>query len=272
MHVLEDAERPGHDELRELNAWQDRRLTDERITVTDFARANGVSSIDFVKIDTDGGDLAVLESAEDVMDEANILGFMVETPFTGTADSQSNSFHNIDRLLRKHGYLLFNFSVQRYSRSVLPARFRYEVLGSTVTGQTIWGDTIYLRDGGSPDYAAVWGAELSPSKLLKLAALYELFELPDCAVELLLRHEHELQRFIDVPGCVNALTPPLDGAEVSQAEYVAAFERDPYAFYPPRPPVEEETPAVRRFDGARHLLRRVIDALRVRAIRLLPGR
>jgi hypothetical protein len=108
----------------------------------------------------------------------------------------------------------------------------YRVMAQTSYGQVMWGDLVYLRDGGSPNYVDFWGRELSATKLLKLACLYELFELPDCAVELLLRHEPNLSDLIDVRRALDLLTPPLDGREVSYDEYIATFQRDPYAFYP----------------------------------------
>lgn len=248
----------GHDALREHNAWDQQQLTPTHISLEDFVRENDIRSIDFVKIDTDGGDLGVLRSVESAIEQVDILGFMVETPFTGSASPDANSFHNIDRLLRSHGFHLFTFSVQRYSRAALPAPFRYKVLGSTVTGQTMWGDTVYLRDASSPDYEAVFGRPLSSAKLLKLAALYDLFELPDCAVELLQQHETRLKDELDIPAAIEALTPARVGESASYRAYVDSFRRNPYAFYPRLPlPVERAEVARLARRGAAKVRRRV---------------
>ena len=97
------------------------------------------------------------------------------------------------------------------------------------------GDAVYLRDGASPAYELVWGEPLADAKLVKLACLYELFRLPDCAVELLLTHRARLERLIDVDHALDLLTPPLRGREVSYREYVADFTGDPTSFYPANP-------------------------------------
>jgi hypothetical protein len=222
----------GRDSLVELNSWHEHALATEKASISNFVRGEELKTVDFVKIDTDGGDFEVVLSAADVIDEAEILGFMVETPYNSAPDEQANAFHTIDLYLKNRGFLLYTMSVNRYSRSVLPARFVYRMMAQTISGQVIWGDLTYLRDGGSPNYIDVWKRELTPTKLLKLACLYELFQLPDCAIELLLLHEEGLKDSIDVRHALDLLTPPLDGQEVSYDEYVAAFEQDPYSFYP----------------------------------------
>ena len=255
----------GHDQLREHNAWDQQKLTPTHVSLDDFVRENDIRSIDFVKIDTDGGDLGVLRSVESVIEDVDILGFMVETPFTGSASPDANSFHNIDRLLRSHGFHLYTFSVQRYSRAALPAQFRYKVLGSTVAGQAMWGDSVYLRDAAARDYEAVFGRSLSTQKLLKIAALYELFELPDCAVELLQQHEEPIKGAIDVPAAIEALTPARGGQAVSYREYVESFRRNPYAFYPRLPlPVERAQVAALARRGAARVRRRVRSIIQAR--------
>jgi hypothetical protein len=111
----------------------------------------------------------------------------------------------------------------------------------------MFGDAIYLRDAGSRESEDVWGEELEPTKLLKLACLYELFQVPDCAAELLLRHEETLGRLFDVRRGLDLLTPRLRGRRVSYAEYIAAFDRTPSALYP--------HPVSRVYRGVRRRLR-----------------
>jgi hypothetical protein len=224
----------GGRSLSEFNSWQEEPLTTGRVSLTDFARGWGLEGLDFVKTDTDGGDYEVLLSALELVSETGILGFMVETPFNAAPGATTHAFHNVDLLLRRQGFLLYGFNVCRYSRDALPAPFVNRVLGETTFGQAMWGDAIYLRDAGSPDYADVWGDELSATKLLKLACLYELFRAPDCAAELLLRHEATVAPVIDVNRGLDLLTPRLRGRRVSYRDYVAAFRADPRSFYRPR--------------------------------------
>jgi FkbM family methyltransferase len=230
MTALNRASATGGVPFYETNDWSTLELATQKVSLAEFLKARGVQSVDFVKTDTDGGDLDVLLSFEDMIGSAGVLGFMVETMFTGSADESVHTFHNVDRLMKRHGFMLGAISVNRYSRAALPAPFTYAILAQTVTGQPLWGDLVYLRDGVHPDYVRF--GELSPVKLLKLACLYELFLVPDCAAEILVTHRELLSPLVDVDRMLDLLTPPLDGRVVSYREYVAAFEQDPTRFYP----------------------------------------
>lgn len=212
------------------NDWPGQRLAQEQSGLSEFLRAAGVERVDFVKIDTDGSDLQVIRSFEDSIRSSQTLGFLVEVPFTGSADDGVHTFHNVDRTLKRYGFLLCDLTVHRNSRAVLPAPFQYRLFGSTAWGQPTWADAVYLRDAGHPDYLRF--GELPPSKLLKLACLYELFRLPDCAVEILLSHREQLTSLVDVERLLDLLTPSLDGQRVDYRDYVAVFEQDPTRFYP----------------------------------------
>ena len=215
----------------ETNDWPGEELTSETIGLADLLRREDVASVDFVKTDTDGGDLDVLLSFESMIAESGVLGFMVETPFTGSGDEGVHTFSNVDRLLKRHGFLLASLTVNRYSRAVLPAPFRHRIMAQTVWGQPQWGDLVYLRDAAHPD-SGRFGA-LTATKVIKLACLYDLFGLPDCAVDTLLAHRSELEDLIDVDAALDILTPPLHGVQMTYREYLAAFEADPTLFYPP---------------------------------------
>jgi hypothetical protein len=243
----------------ETNAWTDLTLATETIGLADALRREDVDTVDFVKIDTDGSDVDVLLSFEEMLGSAGVLGLMVETPFTGDDDASTNTFHTIDPILKRNGFLIYAMSVNRYSRRALPAQFKYDILAQTISGQPLWGDLVYLRDAVHPDWRRY--GDLSPTKLLKLACLYELFEVPDCAVELLLAHRETLRGLVDVDELIELLTPPLDGEHVSYAEYVAAFEASPTRFYPPEPepaPEPEPPPPPTLVQRAKHLAARAL--------------
>jgi hypothetical protein len=243
----------------ETNAWTAESLATARLGLAEALRSDGVDHVDFVKIDTDGSDLDVLLSFEEMIRPAGVLGFMVETPFTGSADDSTNTFHAVDRVLKRHGFQIGAMSVNRYSRTALPAQFEYAILAQTVQGQPLWGDLVYVRDTVHPDWSQF--GELSPTKLLKLACVYELFDLPDLAAELLLAHRAELESLVDVDALLDLLTPPLDGQRVSYADYVAAFEAAPTRFYPPQPEPEPEPappPPPTLVQRAKHLAARAL--------------
>lgn len=206
----------------------------ELIGVDEFVNREKISSVDFIKIDVDGTDLDVVVSAQSIVKSRQILGFCIEVNWTGSYLAGDNTFHNIDRQMRTMGYSLVGVSYRTYSRRDLPAPFQYNILAQTYGGQPIQGDAIYLRDAASEYDDFIWGARLSPTKLLKLAALYEIFSVPDLAAELLNTKRDELASLVDVDALLNALTPPLNGRKVSYAEYIAAFRADPTVLFPSR--------------------------------------
>jgi FkbM family methyltransferase len=241
-------------------------LTTDRIGVSQFVRERAVGDVDFVKIDTDGGDLEVLLSCEEVIRSGAVLGFMVESPFTGSAHETDNSFHNIDRLMRQHGYCLFSLTVNRYSRRSLPAPFTITIAAQTQTGQAIWGDALYFRNAGSPHGEAVAG-KLAFPKLLKLACLFEIFCLNDCAAEVIQQHRAAFAARTDPDRLLDLLTPPLHGTTYSYASYIDLFRTEVARFFPGwKPPGENvppPPPRKRRTVGSvlRGIRRRVKSAL-----------
>lgn len=255
--ALERATASRDTPFNETNDWPAERLTSTRVGLGDFLRREGVDSVDFVKTDTDGGDLEVLESFESMIGPAGVLGFMVETPYTGAPFDGVHTFQNVDRLLKRHGFLLASMSVNRYSRAALPAPFAYSILAQTEWGQPLWGDLVYLRDAAQPGNGRY--GELSPVKLLKLAALFELFRLPDCAAELLVVHRNTFSALVDVDALLDLLTPPLHGEQLSYRDYVAAFEADPTRFYPrPEPVAAQAAPDPTLVQRAKHAVARAL--------------
>ena len=212
--------------------WAAQPLATQTIALSEFAGQHGITNVDFVKTDTDGRDLEALASCEPLIRRVGILGFMVECFFNGSQDPTENSFHNVDAFMRRNGFLLYALSANRYSRATLPAPFLYPALYQTVSGQPVWGDMIYLRDGASPDYANVFGDDLSPGKLLKLACLYELFQLPDCAAELIAMRSDRIRTIADPEVLLDLLTPSLRGVQRSYREYLKLFEESVEDFYP----------------------------------------
>jgi hypothetical protein len=212
--------------------WAAQPLATQTIALSEFAGHHGITNVDFVKTDTDGRDLEALASCEPIIRRAGILGFMVECFFNGSQDPTENSFHNVDAFMRRNGFLLYALTANRYSRATLPAPFLYPALYQTVSGQPVWGDMIYLRDGASPDYAKVFGDDLSPGKLLKLACLYELFQLPDCAAELIAMRSDRIRTLVNPEVLLDLLTPSLRGVRRSYREYLKLFEESVEDFYP----------------------------------------
>lgn len=202
------------------------------IELDEFLLRTHPMDVDFVKIDTDGSDYQVLLGAQEVLQSCPVMGVAVECQFHGPVHEDANTFANIDRLLRRLGFSLFDIEVYRYSRAVLPKPFVYRIPAQTTSGQVLWADTLYLRDAGQQGYETSWSLPLSDHKILKLACLMEIFGIQDCAAELLLKYRNRLQSLLDVDAALDLLTPDLVGEKVGYSRYLQRFEQDPEGFFP----------------------------------------
>jgi hypothetical protein len=111
----------------------------------------------------------------------------------------------------------------------------HEFYAQTRFGQPYQGDAIYVRDLAAPyheDLAAIYPAD----KLVKLASLFELIGLPDCAAEIINRFASRLASFGDPEALLDALTPPLLGERLTYREYLSKFENEPHLFLPSAAP------------------------------------
>jgi Methyltransferase FkbM domain len=226
------------------------------IGVDEIVRGEQLVTADFLKVDVDGPDLEVLESARGVLAERQVLGVAVEVNWFGSADPSEPTFHNTDRLMRREGYALFGVTVRPYSRTDLPAPFLRELYAETRFGQPYQGDAIYIRDLAAPDQQELAGA-YPADKLAKLACVYELIGLPDCAAEVLNRFRSRLAAFGDTEALLDALTPRLLGEKLSYRQYIAKFHEKPNLFLPSAQNSESTTRSSRRGSPIRHVARRM---------------
>lgn len=202
-----------------------------KIGLTQFFEEQEIKSVDFVKVDTDGYDLEVLLSIESSITSHQVLGFMVECMFQGSDHETSNSFHNIDRFMKRHGYMIYSITVNKYSRSSLPAPFVYSFPAQTVSGQPVWGDVVFLRDLARTERLSSMES-CSFTKVLKLACLYEIFNLPDCSAELILQESDRIAPHINPTILLDSLTPPLKGKSLRYQEYMDCVHTAPGNLFP----------------------------------------
>jgi FkbM family methyltransferase len=217
------------DYIREVfNAGAQLHYADRVVTLDDYCSAAGMRP-DFLKIDTDGSDIQVLLGAPDLLAGESVLGVQIEAQFHGAVHEYANTFSNIDRLLRGHGFSLFDLQPYRYSRSALPAPFAIGVAAQTVSGQVHWGEAVYFRDLAHPAYERMFGVRPTRERLLKLCCLFELYGLGDCAAELLtspcLADLPEREALLDL------LTPTTFGP-LRYADYTALFRAAPHRWLP----------------------------------------
>jgi len=212
-----------------LNTWQTEKLAAvKKYTLEELATAQNFSNVDFIKIDIDGNDLEALLSAERLIRESPVLGLVMEVNYYGSDRPTEHTFHNTDRLMRSWGFDLFGLTTRKYSAAALPSRFVWDCPAQTISGRPYQGDALYLRDAiGLADQGGM--VPLSPSKLLKLACLFENFCLPDFAAELLQRHSQVIG--LDLTASLELLAQNVRDDGVSYGEHLRRFQSDPTKFY-----------------------------------------
>jgi FkbM family methyltransferase len=205
-------------------------MTERAVELDEVIETHDRSRVDFLKIDTDGHDIEVLLGAKALLAAGGLLGLKVEVSLQGAIHPCANTLGNLDGLLRQQGFSLFDLTMFRYSRRHLPAPFLYNQPALTTTGQTIQADAVYFRDLGAPDYERMWAYEVTPERVLKLACLFDSFDLPDCAAELLVSRGGFLQPDVRE----HLLDLLVTGEPGSYAKHMALFEADYKALYPNR--------------------------------------
>jgi hypothetical protein len=194
------------------------------IILSDYLAASELGRIDFLKIDVDGPDFELLQSLETQLGDPGVMAVGLEVNFIGGADPTEHTFANTDRLMRANGFDLFEMSTRRYSSRALPGRAPHPYPAETPFGRILQGDALYARDVCTPDQAA-FAAGLSEETLLKLAATFSMFKLPDCAAEILVRFAGRLGAGVDIAHGLDLLARQgQDGSgSVSYRDYMQAF-------------------------------------------------
>lgn len=224
----------------ELNAWQEDDLADNTAckTLDQLVDMHGLHDVDAIKIDVDGLDLEVLHSAAATLRRCPVLGCVLEVNFFGTDDPTDHSFHNMDRFMRAQGFELFDLSTRRCSSVALPAPFRCDgAPHETLFGRIVQGDALYLRDPCGWKDSSFSPVTLTPIKLLKLACVFELFNLPDQAAELIRDYADEVKPLVEAKPLLDLLANELDPRTESYDLYLRGFLDDPTSFYPSRRPI-----------------------------------
>jgi hypothetical protein len=226
---------PVEERLR-VNQWHLTRLASAGINLTDYLLTRNLDRVDFIKIDVDGPDFAVLNSLDAWLDKHAVLGFLLEVNFVGSEIESDHTFHNTDRFMRSKGFDLFDLSIRRYSTSVLPSPYHSGKPGRTFGGRPLQGDALYLRDLASPDNADVANS-VGRLQILKLAAMFSLFDLPDCTAELLVCFKQRLGGDIDLSHSLDLLARQSQRDYLGRLSYrrlMAAFANGSWRLHPQR--------------------------------------
>ena len=143
-----------------------------------------IDDIDFIKIDVQGCELAVLEGAVDTLNNRHVFGLEVEVEFAPMYEKQP-LFSDIDKFLTNLGFELFDLRPYYWKRTA-----GKDYGGSK--GQLIFADALYLRSPQHIDRALPGSDEiendLSQMKVLKAVSICILYGYLDYAFELFQKH------------------------------------------------------------------------------------
>ena len=149
----------------------------EADSLDDQLREREITDVDFVKVDTQGSELLVLQGASDAL-ASSVAGVEVEVEFSAIYKDQP-LFADVDTFLRGLGFLLFDLRPCYWKRAAGRS------LGGP-RGQVIWADALYLK--GLPALRAglaPLGPELRKSKVLRAISISLLYGYSDYALEIL---------------------------------------------------------------------------------------
>jgi FkbM family methyltransferase len=149
----------------------------EADALDDQLRTHEIADVDFVKVDTQGSELLVLQGGADAL-ASSVTGVEVEVEFSAIYKGQP-LFADVDTFLRGLGFQLFDLRPCYWKRAAGRA------LGGP-RGQVIWADALYLK--GLPALRAGLAPlrpELRKSKVLRAISIALLYGYADYALEIL---------------------------------------------------------------------------------------
>ena len=150
--------------------------------LTDLIPSERLARIDFAKLDVEQAEMDVLVSSGPLLEV--VLGLELEVHFP-KRPAESACFAEVDAYLQGCGFDLYDLDIFRYTRPQWPTPTLCDVRDDdgrpvpapTVEGQVLTGDALYIR--------SAWPTE--GDRALKLACIFELHRLRDCAIALLER-------------------------------------------------------------------------------------
>jgi FkbM family methyltransferase len=148
----------------------------ETDTLDRLLELHTIDDLDFIKADTQGSELFVLEGATRAL-ESSVVGVEVEVEFAPIYKEQP-LFADVDRFLQGLGYLLFDLRPCYWKRE------KGRAAGGPY-GQIIWADALYLKSQRALTKAVGSSStERRKSKVLKAMSVALLYGYVDYALEI----------------------------------------------------------------------------------------
>ena len=186
------------------------KLSTDVIVVPSYLDAQGIHSVDVLKIDVDGADFEMLTAFAQSLEDLSVLAVGIEVNYFGSGSDTEPAFHNVDRFMKRRGFETFGATVRRYSLAALPSRYlcRSRPRASSVAPSRETRCTSGTWE--VPEYDA-FTARLPAARLLNLIGIYAAFNLPDCAAEVAVRFRDRLKSCGDVDRILDLLAAQAQG-------------------------------------------------------------
>lgn len=141
-----------------------------------------IDNVDFIKLDTQGSELLILEGAVKTLE--NVLGVEIEVEFASMYEGQP-LFADVDRFLRSIGFQLFALKPGYWKRK------EGEQYGK-LKGQMIYADAFYLLDPKvvNNKFGGIKNTLLLKSKILKVISIAILHGYADYALAIFEQNKH----------------------------------------------------------------------------------
>ena len=115
-----------------------------------------------------------MQSLEKLLVNPNVFGIGIEVNYCGTDAANQNTFHNVDRFLRKHGFDLYDLTVRKYSLVALPAPYADKIPAQS-TEEDHYKVIFILQRPSSIDSELA----INVNEILIMACLFSVFDQKD---------------------------------------------------------------------------------------------
>lgn len=139
--------------------------------------SNGIGNIDFLKVDTQGTELNILQGSKQALSR-DVFGIAVEVEFAQLYENQP-LFADVDKYLREMGFTLFDLNRHRWKRKNVPTNIPSR-------GQIIFGDALYFRTDFGDNIKSI--TRTKGLKMIMITGLHGYYDYGKCLNELFLEN------------------------------------------------------------------------------------
>ena len=168
-------------EIEQRFSMQPVEIEVQTCTLDTFCQQHSVTRIDYLKIDTEGAELDVLQGSQKILSEKRVKKMQFE--YGGNFEDAGITLHEVCRLLTKHGYSIFRIlpegivHVSQWRQSLENYRYsNYLVIDANLTGN--YGPMTGFEDSNTLTQSSdTIGLIFSKDRAMQLQAVLESFLL-----------------------------------------------------------------------------------------------